>query len=191
MPLFNALFGKLAVFLLGILLFSIIVFLARRSRPTFNSDGDLVMRHSPFVLSLANIIGYGYPIIGAIVFLIRPPRGDEWIPALIFLPSGLVLAEMLFFAIIFHRIIVNSEGIRIESAFRKAFVCRWCDIVEVNYRSRMHPFQFFLENGTIIFVPSWMTGMSLLIEIFKAQLDPAIYTGSLEFERITNLNLWA
>jgi hypothetical protein len=175
MPFLNLLLVKVIGVALGITCFSIALIAARRSRPTFNDAGDLVMRYSPLLQIIANIFGYGFPMIVVMVLLTKPPKGDDWIAASIFLPSASILILFAFIEIKFHRIIVNGDAIHCVRAFRKTMTYPWSDIIEVTYKSRFYPFVFHGYDGEEFFVGSWMTGMSLLIEVLKAQLDPRKY----------------
>jgi len=175
MPPFNPILGKFVAVAVGILVFLVALYSARRARPTFNLEGELVMRYSPLLRFAANLLGLGFPAVAAAVLWLAPPKGDQWIPALIFLPCGFILCECIYLEITCHRIIVSGEEIRCVGAFRKSMAYRWSEIVEVTYKSKLVPFVFFGKDLRHFSVSSLMTGMSLLIEVFKAQLDPKRY----------------
>ena len=180
MLLLNPILEKLIIAVIGIAFFLIALIAARRARPTFNREGELVMRYSPLLQMIANFIGMAFPLIAGIVFLVMPPKGNEWIPVLIFLPSAFILVAYIFLEIKFHRIIVNGEGIRCLVPLQRTKAYQWRDISEVSSPSRLFPFGFHAfvfhgKDGGHFPIPALMTGMSLLIDVFKAQLDSETY----------------
>jgi hypothetical protein len=180
MPFLNPIFGKFIGVAVAIAFFAIALLAARRARPTFNLEGELVMRYSPLLQIIANLLGFGVPTIALIVFLVVPPKGVEWIPTLLFLSSAFIVIAIIYLEIIIHRIVISEEGIRFITPFQRTRAYEWCDIVDVSYKSKLVPFVFHCEDGRHFSVSSLMTGMSLLIEVFKAQLDPKKYQSAIK-----------
>jgi hypothetical protein len=171
----DLLLGKFIGIAVGIAFFAVALISARWSRPTFNPEGDLMMRYCPLIQLIANLLGFGYPSVALVFFLVVPLKGDCWFVAMIAGPLGFFVVEVIFFQLKFHRIVVNGEGIRNIDPFRKTVAYAWRDIIEVTYKSRFEPFVFHGKDGQHIAVSSLMTGISLLIEVFKTQLDPKKY----------------
>ena len=131
--------GAIAIPIVGLAILSVIA--ARRSRPTFTSGGELLMRYSLPLRVFGVFAGIVVPLAVYVLLVIFVPK--TWTEA--YAAAGallffLLLGGGLLLETQHVRVTVSDEGIRYHSPWRTDCAYAWDEIDQVSTFSYMYPF---------------------------------------------------
>ena len=165
---------KLVIYLLVVAVLSASVAAARRSSPTFDAEGRLVMRPSLPIRIFYTSLFIAPPVLIATFMLtgIQFKNADEVVAVGTMLLVACVLCGFMYWITSRRCVIVDEEGIAFVSCWGRPRTYPWCDVVEITTQHEF-PLVFRMRDNRVHKLPGLFTGADLLVAVIRARVPAA------------------